>query len=158
MQDFWFFQLRQVNGRTLYRVSELWAHVPTSVFYLQPDQINMAVFFWNLVKSDLSSERYCTRVPRTRHFMKGTRNTRPFLTGHSVSGLQAVGQPPKVGGGGDPGFVHGQCHSNLRSIQLVDAPPTHQVRHGLVGRGIYSPKWSDKSSTSYMIYSILKDN
>ena len=29
---------------------------------VQGDQLNIAVFFWYLVKSDLSSIRYCTRV------------------------------------------------------------------------------------------------
>ena len=44
----------------------------------------MAVIFWYIVKSDLSSVRYCTRIHSTRHFLQGTRKTRPYLTGHPV--------------------------------------------------------------------------
>ena len=39
-----------------------------SIYYktdIQPDQINMAVFYWYLVKTDLSSLRYCTRAQIT---------------------------------------------------------------------------------------------
>ena len=50
---------------------------------VQPDQINMAVFFWYLVKSD-SSVCYCTHKHKTCLFIQGTRNTRPFITGHFV--------------------------------------------------------------------------
>ena len=49
---------------------------------IQPDQ--MAVFFWYLVKSDLSIVRYCTHIHWTSHFLQGTRKTEPCLTGHSV--------------------------------------------------------------------------
>ena len=46
---------------------------------VQGDQLNIAVSFWYLVKSDLSSERYCTRVHWTSHFFQGTRkNTAVF--------------------------------------------------------------------------------
>ena len=37
---------------------------------LQPDQINMAVFFWYLAKSDLSNVDYCTCVQWTSHFLQ----------------------------------------------------------------------------------------
>ena len=33
-----------------------------SFYYIQGDQLNIAVFFWNLVKSELSSVRCCTCV------------------------------------------------------------------------------------------------
>ena len=48
---------------------------------LQPDQINIAVYFWYLVISVLYTVRYCTRVHWTSHFLQGTRNTRPCITG-----------------------------------------------------------------------------
>ena len=32
------------------------------IIYIQGDQLNMAVFFWYTVKSDLFSVRYCTHV------------------------------------------------------------------------------------------------
>ena len=56
----------------------------SNLFYVQPDQINMAVVFWYLVKSDLSSVRYSPRIHWTSHVLQGTRNTRPCLTGHPV--------------------------------------------------------------------------
>ena len=42
----------------------------------------MTVCFWHLVKSDLSSVHYCTPVHWTSHFLQGTGNTLPFITGH----------------------------------------------------------------------------
>ena len=54
---------------------------------IQPDQKNMVVYIWYLVKSDLSSVSYCTRVRWTGHFLQGTRKKRPCLTGHSVHRL-----------------------------------------------------------------------
>ena len=60
------------------------------ILVLQPDQINMAVFLWFLVKSDLSSVGYCTRVNRISHFLQGTRITRPWITGHPVYNLDWV--------------------------------------------------------------------
>ena len=51
---------------------------------VQPDQINMAVFFWQLVKSDLSSLYVYSSVHWTIHFLQGSRNTRPCITGHPV--------------------------------------------------------------------------
>ena len=46
----------------------------------------MSVFFWYPIKSDLSSVRYCTSVHWTNQFFKGTRITRPCLTGDPVGG------------------------------------------------------------------------
>ena len=43
---------------------------------VQPEQINMAVPFWYLVKSDTGHWK--------GHSLQGTRNTRPCLTGHPV--------------------------------------------------------------------------
>ena len=37
---------------------------------IQPDQINMAVFFWYLLKRVLSSVRYCTHVTGQVTFYK----------------------------------------------------------------------------------------
>ena len=56
-----------------------------SIEYMQPDQVNMAMLFWYLVKSDLSSVGYYTRVHWTSHLIQGTRNTRLCITGHSVA-------------------------------------------------------------------------
>jgi len=53
---------------------------------VQPDQLNMAVC---LVNIDLSSVRYCTRVPWTSHFVQGTR---PCLTGHTENKPNSSGQ------------------------------------------------------------------
>ena len=47
------------------------------MYFKQPNQMNMAVFFWHLVKSDFASVRYCTLV-------HGTRNKRPCINGHPV--------------------------------------------------------------------------
>ena len=48
---------------------------------VQDNQLNIAVFFWYLAKSSLSSVCYCT--PGKLLFQE-TRKTRPFLTGHPV--------------------------------------------------------------------------
>ena len=53
-------------------------------FKVQPDQINIAMWFWYLVKRDLPSVGYCTRVHRTSHCLHVTRKTRPCSTGHPV--------------------------------------------------------------------------
>ena len=42
---------------------------------LQDDRLNMAVCLWSLVKSDLSSLKYCTRVHSTILIYRGTRAT-----------------------------------------------------------------------------------
>ena len=44
----------------------------------------MAVLFWHLVKSDLSSVSYCTLVHWASHFLQGNRNTRPCISGYPV--------------------------------------------------------------------------
>ena len=72
-------------GRSTYE----WFDRPTFLFNyssdLQNNQLDMAVFFWYLVKSDWSSVRYCTSLHWTSHSFKDTRKIRPRLTGHSVS-------------------------------------------------------------------------
>ena len=50
----------------------------------QLKKINKAVFFWYLLKSDLSSAGFSTRVHWTSQFLQGTRNTQPCLTGHPL--------------------------------------------------------------------------
>ena len=52
--------------------------------HVQGDQINMAVFLWYLIKSDVSSVRYSTRVHWTGNFLQGIRKTQPCLSGHPV--------------------------------------------------------------------------
>ena len=44
----------------------------------------MTVFFWQLLKRDLSSVRYGTPVHWTSHFLQGKWNTRPCITGDPV--------------------------------------------------------------------------
>ena len=44
----------------------------------------MAVFFWYLVKIDLSSVHYCTRAHGPSHCFQGNRKSWPYLTGHPV--------------------------------------------------------------------------
>ena len=51
---------------------------------IQHDQINMAGFFWYLIKNDLSGVGYCTGVHWTSNFLQGTRKTLPCITGHPV--------------------------------------------------------------------------
>ena len=51
---------------------------------IQGDQLNMAVFLWDLGKSDLSSVQVYSGVHWTSYFLQGTRKTRPCLTGHPV--------------------------------------------------------------------------
>ena len=65
-------------------------------FSLQGDQIDMAVFFWYLVKSDFCRIRYCTHEHWISHYLprileniyilhlQGIRNTRSCFTGHFV--------------------------------------------------------------------------
>ena len=55
---------------------------------LQPDQINMAVSFWYLVKCDLSSIKHCT-VAYTKQIsfyqkVPETHGQWPCITGHPV--------------------------------------------------------------------------
>ena len=53
-----------------------------------PDQINMAVLFWYLVKSVFNMFATAlwqySSVHWTSHVLQGNRNTRPCITGHSV--------------------------------------------------------------------------
>ena len=51
---------------------------------LQGDQFNMAVIFWYLGKSDLSSVQWRTLGPS--HYLQGTSQTRPCLTVDPVPG------------------------------------------------------------------------
>ena len=74
-------KLYNVNSLSLFK--NCWGCRP-QFGQLQPDQINMAVFLSYLVKSDLSSLCYCTRVHLTSHFLKGTIKTRPCFTGHPI--------------------------------------------------------------------------
>ena len=56
---------------------------------LRPDQLNMAVFIWYFVKSDLSSVGCYTRVHWTSYFFTiGTINKRPCITGHPANPLK----------------------------------------------------------------------
>ena len=60
----------------------------TSTIYinkLQGGQLNMAVCFWYLGKSELSSVRVYSSVHWTNQFLQGTRKTRPCRTGHPVA-------------------------------------------------------------------------
>ena len=50
--------------------------------YIQGNQLNMAVFFLCLGKSDLYSVHVV--VDGTSQFKQGTRKTRPCLTGHPL--------------------------------------------------------------------------
>ena len=50
---------------------------------VQDDKLNIAVCFWYLIKSDLSSIRLCARVHWTCHIF-GTRKARPCLPGHPL--------------------------------------------------------------------------
>ena len=45
---------------------------------------------WYLVKSDVYFLRYCTHVHWTSHFLQGTINTRPCLTGYPVPELPCL--------------------------------------------------------------------
>ena len=59
----------------------------SSLRHVQPDQINTAVLFWFLVKSD-AIVRYCTLAYTGQDllqvFLQATRNTRPCITCHTV--------------------------------------------------------------------------
>ena len=66
---------------------------------LQPDQINMAVFFFVTLTCPVYT-MYCTRVHWRSQFIQGTRNTRPCLTGDPVGKLAIVPGCPSSGGGG----------------------------------------------------------
>ena len=55
------------------------------------DQLNMAVFFWYLGESDLSSVRHCSHVHWTSHFNPGTIKSGPGLTGPPVCTCESLG-------------------------------------------------------------------
>ena len=58
------------------------------------DQLNMAVFFWYLVKNYFNSLRYCTRVHWTSYFLQGTRNGHVYVvTLYKVSLDLLLGDP-----------------------------------------------------------------
>ena len=61
--------------------------------------MNMAVFFWYLVRSDLSSVRYSPRIYWTIDFLQGTRNTRPCKNGPSISYTNKIVSVGGRGGG-----------------------------------------------------------
>ena len=52
--------------------------------FIQGDQLDMAVFFWYQVESDVSSVHVYNSIHRTSHLLQGTRKTRQCLTGHPV--------------------------------------------------------------------------
>ena len=62
--------------------------VKITFYNVQSDQINMDVFFWYLVKSDLFSVCYCTPGNWRSNFLLGIRNTWPCITGHTVQEKQ----------------------------------------------------------------------
>ena len=65
-------------------------------FQVQGDQLNMAVYLWYLVKSDLSSVRYCTvyiGVHWKSHFLQGTWTREPCLFGQAVVCSSMLGTP-----------------------------------------------------------------
>ena len=51
---------------------------------VQGDQLNMVVFFWYPVKSDLSSVHIHSSIRFTSHCLQGTRKPRPCLPGHPI--------------------------------------------------------------------------
>ena len=63
--------------------------MPTAAV-LQGDQLTMAVFYWYLVKSDLSSLLIYSSVYWTSHFLLGTRKAQPCLTGHPVEVMAGI--------------------------------------------------------------------
>ena len=52
--------------------------------YIRGDQLNMAVFFSTLVKSDLFIAHMSISVEWTGHFIQRNRKTRSSLNGHPV--------------------------------------------------------------------------
>ena len=53
------------------------------LFYVQGDQLYMAVCFWYFVKRDLSVVRSVQKI--TLDFLQGTRKTQPCLSGQVVA-------------------------------------------------------------------------
>ena len=56
----------------------------------------MAVFFWYLVKSDLSSVQVCSSVHWTSHFLQDARKTRPCLSGRVVQYRKKLRLLPRI--------------------------------------------------------------
>ena len=115
--------------------------------------MNMAVFFWYLVKSDLSSVGYCTRVHWTSHFLQGTRNPRSCITCHPV--------PVEGGAVGDrrvPGPPHDQskqerCSKNLKLI----SPRRAKLSRAVGDRGVPGPPHDQsKQRRVFKKYSFLR--
>ena len=81
-----FIEVRNTQDSNLYCLIpsvRLWNTQDSTV--LQDDQLNMALCSWYLVKSDLSGVHVYSSVNWTRHFLQGTRKTRPCLSGRFVS-------------------------------------------------------------------------
>ena len=57
----------------------------TALRLVQGEQLDLAVFFWYLGKSDLSSVHVYSSVHWTSHFLQGTIEELPCLTGHLVA-------------------------------------------------------------------------
>ena len=71
-------------ARTFFLLLFLAAPLNVPLFWLpciQPDQIDIAVVVWYLVKSGALLN---SSVHWTSHILQGTSNTRPCLTGHPV--------------------------------------------------------------------------
>ena len=56
--------------------------IPSKCLVVQPDQINMTVFNWYLVKKKDQSTLHYTQVHCTIHSLQGTGNTPPCISGH----------------------------------------------------------------------------
>ena len=71
-------------GYCLQWENNLPTHTIENALSIQGDQLHVAVRFWYLVNSDLTSVRYYVRVKWTSLFFQSTRTTRPCLTGHPL--------------------------------------------------------------------------
>ena len=98
------------------------------------DQIYMAVCFYNLVNIDLSmsSVRYCT-VTYTGHFSKGTRTTRPCLSGQmypspSLYSFSVGFLPSRVVNDSAPScLIHFMQKTNMNSMQKTNMNLIHKT-------------------------------
>ena len=59
--------------------------------FIQGDQLSMAVYFWYLVKIDLSRVHVYNSIHWTSHFLKGTRKIRPCLSDRVVYYVYCTG-------------------------------------------------------------------
>ena len=66
-----------IISRSVFVIQNVFCEPLESSIDIQGEQLKMAVFFWYIVKSNLSSVRYCNRVNCTSQFLQGTRKTRP---------------------------------------------------------------------------------